>query len=206
MPQKKLRKIKDEFLDLVWQEFKLVESVSTLNPLARNKVLQALDFARKGHWGQLRYEGIPYIIHPIRTALILIEELNIKEPDVLSAALLHDIVEDTTITIEEIKNQFGPKISRLVKGLTRIRPKNETEKEKERNKLKWVQKIGRSNKKIRLIKLCDILDNHRSMGFIPKNNPCFKKIPRWKRELCRYLPIAKKTNQKLFQLLGQFKK
>lgn len=206
MPKENLRKIKDEFLDLTWQEFKLIENISGFNPWERNKILQALELARKGHREQLRYSGMPYVIHPIRTALILIEEFNIKDPDVLSAALLHDIIEDTPITIEEIKNQFGPEITRLIKGLTRRRPENETEKEREKNKLKWVREIGRSDKKIRLIKLCDILDNHRSMGFIPKNNPSFKKIPRWKRELGHYLPIAKKTNQKLFKLLKMYEK
>jgi len=193
--------VKDKFSDLAWQQAKLIANISFLTPSSiATKLLQVLELAKKEHVGQFRADGTPYIIHPIRTALILIEELNIKDPDLLAAALLHDVVEDGSVSFEEIKNQFGSETARLVEGLTRSKPRNETEKEKEKNKLKYIEKIANSDEKIRLVKLCDVLDNNRSHAYIPKTSPGFKKITRWKREFRHYLPIAEKTNKKLFEL------
>ena len=192
----------DKFCDFAWQEAKFIANISFLTPSSvATKILQALDLAKKEHEEELRAEGTSYVIHPLRTALILLRELNIKDPDLLVAALLHDVVEDGSVTVEEIKTQFGSETARLVEGLTRPKPKNETEEEKEKNKLKNIEKIARSDEKIRLVKLCDVLDNNRSYAYIPKTSPRYKKIPRWKKEFRHYLPIAAKTNKKLFKLL-----
>jgi len=191
----------DKFSDLAWQQSKLIANISFLIPSSiATKLLQALELAKKEHFGQLRADGTPYIIHPIRVALILIEELNIKDPDLLAAALLHDVIEDGSVSSNEIKRQFGSETARLVEGLTRPKPKNETEKEKLKNKLEYIKKIAQSDEKIRLVKLCDVLDNNRSHAYIPKTSPSFKKIPRWRREFLHYLPIAEKTNKKIFEI------
>ena len=195
--------LKDKFHDLAWQEAELIKDISSLNSSDCGKIIQGLDLAKKEHSGQFRDEGTLYVIHPIRTALILFEELNIKDPDLLCAALLHDVVEDGSSTIDEIENQFGFEVGRIVKGATRQKPENETDKEKEKNKLEKIEEISLSDEKIRLVKLCDVLDNNRSYSYIPKTSPSFKKIPRWKRELEYYLPIAEQTNKKLFKLLCQ---
>ena len=195
----------NKFCDLTCQESKLVEYASGFSSLFCTKILQALDLAKKEHFGQLRDEGTPYVIHPIRVTLILIRELNIKDPNLLCAALLHDVVEDGSMTIEEIDNQFGLEVARIVKGVTRQKPEKESEKEKEKNKLRKIEKIASSDQKIRLVKLCDKLDNTRSHSFIPEDSPGYKKIPRWNKELPQYLPIAKKTNKKLFELFSQLK-
>ena len=196
---------KDKFCDLACREAELVKSVNSLDSSAQGKILGALDLAKKEHSGQFRAEGSSYVIHPIRVALILFEELNIKDPDLLSAALLHDVVEDGSVTIEEIESQFGSEIARIVKGATRLKPENETEEEKEKNKLKKIEEVAGSDEKIRLVKLSDILDNNRSHSYIPQDSSSFRKIPRWRKEFEQYLPIAAKTNKKLFELLRQLK-
>lgn len=193
----------DRFLDFNYQEEKFIKDIESFQPFKREKVLLALGVSKEQHSGQLRHSGEPYVIHPLRAALILFEELNIEDIDSLCALLLHDVCEDGSLSIKDIGNQFGSEIARLVKGLSRVKPENETEEQKKESKIKNIQKIAQADAKTRLTKLCDILDNARSWNYIPKDNPNYKKIPRWKNELSHYLLIAKNTNPKLFGLLSE---
>jgi len=196
---------KEKFLDLEYQETKLTRFLGSLDETAKYKVLRALELARREHNGQFRDSGVPYIIHPIRTALILVEETGVQDVDLLCAALLHDVLEDGTASIEEIERVFGSDISSIIKKVTRIRSANESEEEKTKAKIEKLQEIAQEDEKVRLLKLCDVLDNMRSIEFIPELSLSRKKIPRWKKELkdC-VLPIAEKTNQGLFEKLKQF--
>jgi len=196
---------KEKFLDLEYQETKLNRFLDSLEDSIRKKAFRALELARIGHDGQFRDSGILYIIHPIRTALILPEELGIHDIDMLCAALLHDSIEDGEGSVEEIKRTFGSEISRIVQKVTRLRPQNEDEEVKARAKIEKFQQIAQEDEKVRLIKLCDVLDNMRSMKFIPEISSARAKIARWKSELKNYvLPIAEKTNQQLFEKLKEF--
>lgn len=80
---------------------------------------RAYKFAKKAHAGVRRRSGEPYIMHPIAVARIVISELGLGSTSIC-AALLHDVVEDTEFTIEDIETNFGPKIASIVEGLTKI--------------------------------------------------------------------------------------
>jgi GTP pyrophosphokinase len=82
---------------------------------------EALDFAEQAHAGQLRKSGDPYILHPCNVARILAEEMDIRNPEILAAALLHDTVEDVKdITLEVIGERFGKNVEAIVDGCTKI--------------------------------------------------------------------------------------
>ncbi|MCQ2083280.1 MAG: RelA/SpoT family protein [Bacteroidaceae bacterium] len=82
-------------------------------------ITKAFNFARKAHNGIRRHSGEPYIMHPLAVAQIVCSEMGLGSTSICSA-LLHDVVEDTDYTIEDIKNVFGPKIAQIVDGLTKI--------------------------------------------------------------------------------------
>ena len=81
-------------------------------------ITKAFNFARQAHKGVRRLSGEPYIMHPIAVARIACEEMGLGSTSI-SAALLHDVVEDTDYTVEDIENIFGSKIAMIVDGLTR---------------------------------------------------------------------------------------
>ncbi len=84
-----------------------------------DKITQAYNFAKKAHHGVRRRSGEPYILHPIAVADIVISEIGLGSTSICSA-LLHDVVEDTDYTVEDIENLFGHKIASIVDGLTKI--------------------------------------------------------------------------------------
>ena len=82
-------------------------------------ITKAFHFARQAHKGVRRLSGEPYIMHPIAVAQIACSEMGLGSTSICSA-LLHDVVEDTDYTVEDISNIFGPKIAQIVDGLTKI--------------------------------------------------------------------------------------
>ena len=82
-------------------------------------ITKAFNFARQAHKGVRRHSGEPYIMHPLAVARIVCEEIGLGSTSIC-AALLHDVVEDTDYTVEDIQNLFGEKIARIVDGLTKI--------------------------------------------------------------------------------------
>ena len=82
-------------------------------------ITKAFNFARQAHRGVQRLSGEPYIMHPIAVARIAAEEIGLGSTSICSA-LLHDVVEDTDYTTEDIENLFGKKIAQIVDGLTKI--------------------------------------------------------------------------------------
>ena len=88
--------------------------------LAELEIVQkAFEFANEAHKGVRRRSGEPYILHPIAVAKIVVSNIGLGYKSIV-AALLHDVVEDTDYTIDDIKNVFGPKIAQIVDGLTKI--------------------------------------------------------------------------------------
>ena len=83
-------------------------------------VLKAFEFANEAHKGVRRRSGEPYILHPIAVAKIVVDEIGLGCKSIC-AALLHDVVEDTEFTVEDIRRLFGDKIASLVDGLTKIK-------------------------------------------------------------------------------------
>ena len=82
-------------------------------------ITKAFNFAKQAHKGVRRLSGEPYILHPIAVAQIACEEMGLGSTSICSA-LLHDVVEDTDYTVEDIQNIFGEKIAQIVDGLTKI--------------------------------------------------------------------------------------
>ncbi|NQW24710.1 MAG: bifunctional (p)ppGpp synthetase/guanosine-3',5'-bis(diphosphate) 3'-pyrophosphohydrolase [SAR202 cluster bacterium] len=97
----------------------LIERVSTYLPEDITKVVgQAYDYANQCHEGQMRKSGEPYIAHPLETALFL-ADLHLDSHTIV-AALLHDVVEDCGVSLEEITQKFGPEVAKLVDGVTKL--------------------------------------------------------------------------------------
>ena len=82
-------------------------------------ISKAFNFAKQAHKGVKRRSGEPYIMHPLAVAQIVCTEIGLGSTSIC-AALLHDVVEDTDYTVEDIENLFGPKIAQIVDGLTKI--------------------------------------------------------------------------------------
>ena len=138
-----------------------------------NIVELAEDFANEAHAGQTRrYTNEPYFNHVFSVAE-RVKELTDDE-EIIAAALLHDTVEDTEVTDEDILNIFGDRIAALVYDLT-DHFTSETYpnlNRKQRKKLE-AERIGKANGDVRLIKLCDIADN---TGSIVEHDPGFARI------------------------------
>jgi len=121
----------------------------------------AYEFAKKYHdQCQPRKSGEPYITHPVGVYKILKDEWSIKDEKCLIAALLHDVVEDTNVTPEEIKLRFGDEVLELVSGVTKLKASTD------RETLKKVLDKSYINPKVALIKLADRLHNMRTLEFM----------------------------------------
>ncbi|MEL6591286.1 MAG: HD domain-containing protein, partial [Bacteroidota bacterium] len=83
-------------------------------------VRRAFEYARDAHEGVKRKSGEPYILHPLAVAKIIVNEMGLDDPIALACALLHDVVEDTPIELDDIKREFGKKSMEIIDGLTKI--------------------------------------------------------------------------------------
>lgn len=127
----------------------------------RIRIREAFEFAREAHAGQKRKSGAPYIIHPVAVARIVAEELQLG-PNPVIAAFLHDVAEDTSFTLDDIKERFGPDVAYLVRVVTKQKKMQyETSKQVENFK----QMLDSLHYDIRaiLIKLADRLHNMRTL-------------------------------------------
>lgn len=158
-----------------------------LPDLDEDKIRHAYLFAHKAHDGQFRKNGDPYITHPVAAALIL-TGLRVDE-DTLIACLLHDVPEDTTHTLSEIKKKFGEKVEFLVDGITKLSKVHYRNDMMERQieSLKKLFIHSAKDPRIILIKLADRLHNMQTIDAIP--NP--EKRERIARETLEiFVPIA----------------
>ncbi len=134
-------------------------------PVGESKILQAFDLASKAHEGQFRASGRPYITHPTIVADILIDMgLDVST---ICAALLHDTVEDTYVTDEDLRKQFGDEIADLVKGVTKLDKLQFHSKEEEQaeNMRKMFFAMAKDIR-VMIIKLADRLHNMRSLMYM----------------------------------------
>jgi guanosine-3',5'-bis(diphosphate) 3'-pyrophosphohydrolase len=125
-----------------------------------NLLLKALSFAAYKHRHQVRKgsEPIPYINHPIALADLLVRTANVSDPEIIAAALLHDTVEDTCTTAEELKAEFGPVISQLVAELT-----DDKRLSKEERKRRQLEHASSLSPRARIVKLADKVCNLRDI-------------------------------------------
>ena len=143
-----------------------------LNSRHRKKVDligKAFNFARQAHKGVRRLSGEPYIMHPIAVAQIVCSEIGLGSTSIC-AALLHDVVEDTDFTVEDIENMFGPKIAQIVDGLTKISGGifGEQASAQAENFKKLLLTMSEDIRVI-LIKIADRLHNMRTLDSQPAN-------------------------------------
>lgn len=123
---------------------------------------KAYRLAEKAHGSQLRVSGVPYILHPTSVACILVD-LGMDTESV-AAALLHDVVEDTDVTLEEISKDFGPEIAHLIDGVTKLRkiPFSSREQQQAENIRKMLMAMA-DDIRVIIIKLADRLNNMRTI-------------------------------------------
>ena len=148
------------------RQFELVERVRAYDPTASEDMLnRAYVFAMKAHGSQTRASGDPYFSHPLEVAGILTSYK--LDADTIVTALLHDTIEDTEVSHDDISEQFGPNVARLVDGvtkLTRIEFQSDQAKQAE-NFRKFVLAMS-EDIRVLLVKLADRLHNMRTLHFI----------------------------------------
>ena len=132
-------------------------------------ITKAFNFARQAHKGVRRLSGEPYIMHPIAVARIAVEEMGLGSTSIC-AALLHDVVEDTDYTVEDITNIFGEKIAQIVDGLTKISGGIFGDKASaQAENFKKLLLTMSDDIRVILIKICDRLHNMRTLQSQPAN-------------------------------------
>ncbi len=148
-------------------------------------IRKAYDYSLRNHTGQTRATGEPYLIHPLEVSIVLAEMK--LDPTAIAAGLLHDAVEDTSVTIEDIEREFGEQVAHIVEGVTKI------------SKLEFASKEERQAENVRkmvlamvddirvvLIKLADRLHNMRTLAALPPD----RQIAIAKETLEIYAPLA----------------
>ena len=132
-------------------------------------ITKAFNFAKQAHKGVKRLSGEPYILHPIAVAQIACGEMGLGSTSIC-AALLHDVVEDTDYTVEDITNIFGEKIAQIVDGLTKISGGIFGDKASaQAENFKKLLLTMSEDIRVILIKICDRLHNMRTLDSQPAN-------------------------------------
>ncbi len=146
---------------------------SYLDEEEKKTLLRAFDFASTAHKGVCRKSGEPYIIHPVEVATIL-ADLHM-DTETLVAALLHDTVEDTDVTNELVKQEFGEQVSQLVDGVTKItRIEVESLSDKQAATIRKMFVAMSRDIRVIVIKLADRLHNMRTLAALPEDRRIFK--------------------------------
>ena len=130
----------------------------------RQKIKEAFEFANEAHKGVKRRSGEPYILHPLAVAKIAVKEIGLGTTSVISA-LLHDVVEDTDYTVEDIANLFGPKVASIVDGLTKISGVMGSDTSRQAESFRKMILTLADDVRVILIKISDRLHNMRTMEY-----------------------------------------
>ena len=150
-----------------------------------SKIISAYELAAKAHANQVRSSGEPYITHPVAVAYILLE-LGM-DTDTICAALLHDVVEDTDVTLEELKKLFGQDVAMLVDGVTKLgKIPLFTKEEQQAENVRKILLAMSQDIRVIIIKLCDRLHNMRTLQY----RPAYKQRNTALETMNIYAPIA----------------
>src|SRR3954452_532563 len=148
-------------------------------------IKKAYDYSLKHHDGQTRASGEPYLVHPLEVALVLAEMK--MDPVAVAAGLLHDSVEDTSVTIQDIAKEFGEQVAHIVEGVTKISKIDfATREEQQAENLRKMMLAMVDDIRVVLIKLADRLHNMRTLEYLSPERQ--DKIARETHEI--YAPLA----------------
>jgi GTP diphosphokinase / guanosine-3',5'-bis(diphosphate) 3'-diphosphatase len=171
------------------RQYELVERVKAYDPDADEDLLnRAYVFSMKAHGAQLRASGDPYFSHPIEVAGIL-TDLKLDD-ETIATGILHDTIEDTVATQEQINKLFGPSVGRLVDGVTKLsRIEAQTDSERQAENLRKFLLAMSTDIRVLLVKLADRLHNMRTLHFI-KSEDKRRRIARETMDI--YAPLAER--------------
>ncbi|MGE5268038.1 MAG: RelA/SpoT family protein [Thiohalocapsa sp.] len=171
------------------RQFELVEQVRSYDPKADEDALnRAYVYSLKAHGSQLRASGDPYFSHPVEVAGIL-AQMKLDTASIVTG-LLHDTVEDTVATLDDIERLFGPNIARLVDGVTKLsRIELQSDKTKQAENFRKLVLAMSEDIRVLLVKLADRLHNMRTLHFI-KSDDKRKRIARETMDI--YVPLAER--------------
>ena len=164
----------------------VIQMAKSHNRRSDSKLIKsAYDFAVANHGDQKRKSGEPYIIHPVQVAYIL-ADLGLDD-STICAALMHDLVEDTEVTVDDISKKFSPEIAEMVNGVTKLGKINyvSAEEQQVENYRKMFLAMGKDIRVI-LIKLSDRLHNMRTLKFLSRD----RQIANAKETIELYAPLA----------------
>src|SRR4051812_9684851 len=148
-------------------------------------IKKAYDYSLKHHEGQSRASGEPYLVHPLQVALVLADM--VLDPVAVAAGLLHDSVEDTSVTIVDIRKEFGEQVAHLVEGVTKISKIDfATREEQQAENLRKMMLAMIDDIRVILINLADRLHNMRTLEHLPQDRQ--QKVAKETLEI--YGPIA----------------
>ena len=156
-------------------------------------VRKAFEFANEAHKNVRRRSGEPYILHPVAVAKIVVSEIGLGYKSI-TAALLHDVVEDTSYTIEDVRNLFGDKIASLVDGLTKIKSVLDNENKDymrspesvQADNFKRILLTLNDDARVVLVKLADRLHNCRTIEYLPE----YKRDKTLSETMFVFIPLA----------------
>lgn len=152
---------------------------------SRQKIKEAFEFANEAHKGVRRRSGEPYIMHPLAVATIATREIGLGTTSVI-AALLHDVVEDTDYTVEDIANLFGSKVATIVDGLTKISGVMGSDTSQQAESFRKMILTLADDVRVILIKIADRLHNMRTLASMPEH----KQVKIASETLYIYAPLA----------------
>lgn len=158
---------------------------STLQKGDKRMIRKAFDMALESHKDMRRKSGEPYIYHPIAVAQIAAEEIGLGTTSIV-CALLHDVVEDTNLTLDDIEREFGKKVAMIIDGLTKISGVFDTNSSLQAENFRKMLLTLADDVRVILIKLADRLHNMRTMEFMPRD----KQLKLSSETVYLYAPLA----------------